>query len=65
VIGMERKNALAGLIDNETNAPLIRAFLRREISRGNLHFMQFAGSDLSLTKVPMALSFPVGVANER
>ena len=54
----------SGLIDNETNATIIRAFLRREISRGISHFMRFAGSDPSLTKVPIALSFPVGVADE-
>jgi len=46
------------------NATIILAFLRREISRGSSHYMRFAGSDSSLTKVLMALSFPVGVADE-
>ncbi len=52
------------LIDDETNAKIILAFLRREISRGRSHYMRFAGFDPFLTKVLMALSFPVGVADE-
>ena len=51
-------------IDDETNAKIILAFLRREISPGNSHYMRFVGADPSLTKVLMALSFPVGVVDE-
>ncbi|UKS55653.1 hypothetical protein [Exiguobacterium acetylicum] len=63
MIEIEKEMTL-GLMYNETNATTIRAFLRREISRGISHFMRFAGSDPSLKKVPIALSFPVGVADE-